>query len=102
MAWNRLCLVEELQESGALELVVAGRVLAAFQTEEGVQVVDGMCAHQGGPIAQGHLDKTCITCPWHGWQYDLCDGRNLLTNKKMLDVFPAEIRGEEIWVLMPE
>lgn len=100
--WHQLCSVNELDDNGPLELVVAGRVVAAFNTEEGIKVVDGMCAHQGGPLAQGHVDKTCITCPWHGWQYDLNNGHNLLTNKKMLEVFPSEIRGDEVWIMMQE
>ena len=103
MAWHELCSVTEFDgDAQAKELVVEGRVVAVFRTDDGFQAVDGMCAHQGGPIAQGQLDQNCVTCPWHGWQYDITDGRNLLTNKKMLDVFPVETRGQAIWIELPE
>ncbi|MEZ6078302.1 MAG: Rieske (2Fe-2S) protein [Pirellulaceae bacterium] len=56
------------------------------------------CAHQGGPIAQGRLDGQCVTCPWHGWQYDITNGKNLLTGKQMLECFEVERRGDAVWV----
>ncbi len=72
--------------------------IALFRAGQRIYAVDGMCAHQGGPIARGHLDANCVTCPWHGWQYDLRDGRHLLTGKHLLDCFPVEIRGDQVWV----
>ncbi len=63
-----------------------------------LHAIEGMCAHQGGPLAQGQLDHHCLTCPWHGWQYDITNGHNLLTHKKMLDVFPLEVRHGKVWI----
>ena len=98
MSWQKLCLLEELPEAAGKEFLVDGRVIAVFRTSEGLQAVDGMCAHQGGPIAQGQLDHNCVTCPWHGWQYDVTTGNNMLTGKKMLDTFAMEIRDREVWI----
>lgn len=80
------------------EVLVSGRVVAVFRTLDGFFAVDGMCAHQGGPIAQGRLDDKCVTCPWHGWQYDIRDGRNLLTGKQMLDCFQVVVRDQQVFV----
>ncbi len=83
----------------AREVLFQNRVLAVFRTEDGFFAVDGMCAHQGGPIAQGHLDGHCVTCPWHGWQYDIRNGCNLLTGKAMLDCFGVELREDTVVVV---
>lgn len=98
MAWYQVCNVEDVPLSAGREFMVAGRVLAVFRTGESMFAVDGMCAHQGGPIAQGTLNEKCVTCPWHGWQYDVETGSNVLTKRKMLDTFPIELRGETVWV----
>jgi nitrite reductase (NADH) small subunit len=37
--------------------------------------VSNLCLHRGGPIADGHLSGHLVTCPWHGWQYDVTTGR---------------------------
>ena len=99
MAFERVCGLAELQGDGqGYEAMVADRVVAMFRVGQQIYAVDGMCAHQGGPIARGPLDANCVTCPWHGWQYDIRDGRNLLNGKHLLDCFPVEIRGQEVWV----
>ena len=98
MAWHEAGSVAEWNVGAGRELLIAGRVVAIFRTAEGFLAVDGMCAHQGGPIAQGDLDHNCVTCPWHGWQYDITDGVNLLTHKKMLDCFKVELRGDSVWI----
>ena len=61
-------------DHGAIEVLVEGNVLAVFRTEDGLFALDGMCAHQGGPIAEGRVEGGCVTCPWHGWQYELATG----------------------------
>lgn len=98
MSWQKLCSLEELPLGEGKEFLVEGRVIAAFRTADGLRAVDGMCAHQGGPIAQGQLDHNCVTCPWHGWQYDVTTGNNVLTGKKMLDTFVLEVRDNEVWI----
>ncbi len=95
--WQFACRESEL-EAGAREVLVSDRVIAIFRTATGYWAVDGMCAHQGGPIAKGALDGCCVTCPWHGWQYDVTNGKNILTGRQMLTTYPVQLRGEELWV----
>jgi Rieske Fe-S protein len=33
--------------------------------------VNNTCLHRGGPLGQGELHGVAVTCPWHGWQYDM-------------------------------
>jgi nitrite reductase/ring-hydroxylating ferredoxin subunit len=53
-----------------------GRDLALFRTETGeARVVDAYCAHLGAHLAVGGTVKgDCITCPFHGWEYDGASG----------------------------
>ena len=98
MVWHYLCSVDDVQADTGREFVIGDRVLAVFRKQQQWFALDGMCAHQGGPIAQGQLDGNCVTCPWHGWQYDITNGQNLLTGKQMLSCFQLEQRGQEIWI----
>lgn len=95
--WYLACQLDELA-ARAREVLIAGRVIALFHTADGIFAVDGMCAHQGGPIAKGTLDGCCVTCPWHGWQYDVRSGHNVLTGRQMLTTYPVQQRGEEVWI----
>jgi nitrite reductase (NADH) small subunit len=98
VSWHDLCALSELEQNVGREFVVNATVLAVFFDGQELYAIDGMCAHQGGPIAQGKLDGKCVTCPWHGWQYDIADGKNLLTGKQMLDCYAVEVREGRVWV----
>lgn len=101
MTWHNICKLDDLAESAGQEFLVGKQVVAVFRRGDVVHATDGMCAHQGGPIAQGELKGDCVTCPWHGWQYDVTNGVNLLTGKHMLACFPNEIRDGEVWIELP-
>ena len=32
------------------------------------------CPHRGGPLAESAIEAGCITCPWHGYRFDLRRG----------------------------
>lgn len=98
MTWHYVCELSDIPSDGGREFVVNARAVALFRNAQELHAIDGMCAHQGGPIAQGQLDGDCVTCPWHGWQYDITDGRNLLTGQHMLECFPVELRGTAVWI----
>jgi nitrite reductase (NADH) small subunit len=98
MAWRRVCDSQELREGEGLEVLVDGNVVAMFRSEGSVQAIDGMCAHQGGPLARGKVANGCVTCPWHGWQYLLLNGNNATTGKAMLRAYPAKDDGLSIFI----
>ncbi|HBE67377.1 MAG TPA: ferredoxin [Planctomycetaceae bacterium] len=101
MSWHQAASIDQLEASGALEILVEQRVIALFLIDNTIHAVDGMCAHQGGPIASGKVAGNCVTCPWHGWQYDVRNGTNLLTGKQMLETFATRVEDGQIWVELP-
>ena len=34
------------------------------------------CLHLQGPLGEGRLEEHVLSCPWHGWQYDVRTGEN--------------------------
>ncbi len=57
---------------------VEGRTVALFNVAGNFYAIDGVCLHRGGPVGEGDLEDKVVTCPWHGWQYDVTTGANLL------------------------
>ena len=55
-------------------VVVDGRHVAVFRVDEGYFAIDNLCLHQAGPLCDGPLDDGVVTCPWHGWSYDIRTG----------------------------
>src|SRR5262249_14587482 len=52
-----------------------GERIAVFRDGSRVGALTNLCAHQNGPLGEGRIVDGCITCPWHGFQYRLEDGR---------------------------
>jgi nitrite reductase/ring-hydroxylating ferredoxin subunit/DMSO/TMAO reductase YedYZ heme-binding membrane subunit len=52
-----------------------GERIAVFRDGDRIGALTNLCAHQNGPLGEGRIIDGCITCPWHGFQYRLEDGR---------------------------
>ena len=53
---------------------VGGKHIALFNIGGSYYAIDDTCTHRGGPLSQGAVRGTTVTCPWHGAQYDLKSG----------------------------
>lgn len=60
---------------GAARMVVVGRRhVAVFRLDDGFHAIDNLCLHQAGPLCEGQIEDDVVTCPWHGWSYDIRSG----------------------------
>ena len=66
---------------------VNGRQIALFNVGGTFHAIDNTCLHRGGPLAEGELDGTVVTCPWHGWQYDVTTGQNTMDESECVERF---------------
>jgi len=98
--YTPLCPAEALRPGEARAFDVAGRRIALFRTATGYHATDDTCLHAGGPLHEGTLDGTTITCPWHQWQFDVRDGSCRLNPYQRLDVYPVRVREEMLEVLL--
>ena len=62
------------------EVVAEGRIYAVFNVEGQFFVLDGICPHAGGPLGKGTMQGSVVTCPWHGWQFDVRSGQHQLSD----------------------
>ncbi len=63
---------------GQAKLVEAGgKEIALFNVGGSFHAIDNSCTHIGGPLCEGELDGTEVTCPWHGAMFDVTSGAAL-------------------------
>lgn len=72
--------VAEVAAGCSAEVVAEGRVFAVYNVDGEFSVLDGICPHAGGPLGKGMLNGNVVTCPWHGWQFDVTTGQHCLNN----------------------
>lgn len=96
--WIKIATTAECPPGAALEVVAGDRILALFNVDGVYHALDGVCPHQGGPLGKGALTGSTITCPWHGWQFNVCSGRHLLNARLTQPGYPARAENGEVWV----
>jgi nitrite reductase [NAD(P)H] small subunit len=75
-----------------------GERLAIFHTESGFVALGGVCPHKEGPLADGLVADSCVTCPLHGWRIDLLTGEVVAGGEGSVPVYEVEDRGGELYV----
>ena len=48
--------------------------VAVFNVAGDVCATQAKCTHRQGPLSEGKLDGSTVTCPWHGAQFNVCTG----------------------------
>ncbi len=74
------------------------RQIAIFRVDGQFYALDNRCLHEGASLADGVLQGDCITCPWHGWQYDVVSGKCRSDPRLTLRIFPTRLDGEDILI----
>ena len=92
----------DIPEGTGREFVVADRIVAVFRTAGGWSAIDGICSHAGGPLAQGQVEGNVVTCPWHGWQYQLETGHHCLNSRIQQTRFIIEEEGHDLFVTVSD
>ena len=99
--WHRLAPAADIPVGEGREFVAAGRMVAVFHVGDTFHAMDGLCPHAGGPIGEGKLQGHVVTCPWHGWQFDVTSGQHCLNRNLKHETFPLEVREGNLYVLLP-
>ena len=56
------------------------------------------CLHLKGPLGEGRIDDHVLTCPWHGWQYDVRTGENEFDRAIQLRTYPVHVSNGEVQI----
>ena len=75
---------------------VKGRQVAVFNVGGEFHAIDNVCEHQGGPLAEGEIDGCVVTCPWHGWTYDVRTGIAPDDPKTQVERYDLRVDGNDI------
>lgn len=71
----KLADVKDIPEGKSIIVKIPdGREIALFKVEGQIHALENICPHMGGPLGEGCLEGFKVTCPWHGWEFDVRDG----------------------------
>lgn len=89
---------EALAPGEITEVIVAGTAIAVANVDGSFFATSNVCPHAGGPIGDGKLDSHTVTCPYHGWSFDVRDGRCFVNADVTLATYPVRVVGDAVCV----
>ncbi|MEF3304112.1 Rieske (2Fe-2S) protein [Paenibacillus sp. GYB003] len=108
--------VEDVKANGRAIVVVKGMEVGIFHVGGQFYAWRNVCPHAAAPVCEGPVcgtrlpsrvyeyeygkDREIVRCPWHGWEFDLRDGRHLADSGAKLRGFPVEVDGSDLFLLL--
>jgi nitrite reductase/ring-hydroxylating ferredoxin subunit len=75
--------------------------IGVFHYQGGWYALRNSCLHRGGPVCTGTLKGDVLTCPWHGYQYNVTNGQLLVDPTAKLASYPVQVREGVVYVQVP-
>ena len=84
-------------------VTVDGRHVAVFRLGDEFFAIDNLCLHKAGPLCEGGIDGAdVVTCPWHGWSYDIRTGTLVQDPRVGVSKHDVRIDGDTVSVRLSD
>lgn len=95
---SKVIAVQKLHEHRGTLVTVDGKDIALFRRRDTVCAISNVCAHQHfSMLHQGPVKEFEVTCPMHGWTYDIRTGKST-TGQGNVAVYPVKVTGNDVFV----
>ena len=93
----KVATTDELEDEQAKLVEVEGQKIALFRVDEAFYALSDACTHRGGPLSEGTVEGTEVTCPWHGAKFDVRTGAVLEAPARQgVTSYPVRITGADV------
>lgn len=91
--------LDDIPAQGARLVRTPQGCVAVFRTlDDQVFALDDRCPHKGGPLSEGIVHGTSVTCPLHGWVFDLATGLATGADAGAVRTFATRIQNRRILI----
>ncbi len=91
--------LDDIPRQGARVVKTAAGCVALFRTaDDQVFAMEDRCPHKGGPLSEGIVHGTQVTCPLHNWVFDLNTGVAQGADVGAVKTYASRVEGGRIWL----
>ena len=94
--WVEVCSVEDVPRLEGRRVVVNGFYVAVFNTEAGFFAVCDVCPHMAGPLSDGDVAATTVSCPLHARKIELTTGEVKNYDLSRVLTFPVKVENGKV------
>ena len=95
-----VCAVADLPAGEATTVETPKDIVAVFNVDGDYFACSNSCPHAGAPLYQGFVTGTTISCPWHGWRFELNPEGD--PPKDGVCRYTLEVNGDALFVVLPD
>lgn len=97
--WVDICEARDIRDGLAkITILPNGERVAVFCQNDSLSAISNACAHQNGPLGEGRVIDCLVTCPWHGFQYDVTNGRAPAPFTEKVPTYNLRLKGGVVQV----
>ena len=90
--------VVELLPGQAAEVTVGDKAVALFNVGGTFHAITNLCPHRGGPLGQGFVEGSQVSCPWHNYTFDVTTGENVVSPDLRVERYEVKVEDGRIFV----
>ncbi len=98
MGFVKVASKNDIKNGEGKTISTAGKEIALFNVDGEFFAIDNTCAHRGGPLGEGMLEGGIVTCPFHGWKFNVQNGSSVMPPGAKQKSFPVKLEGDDIMV----
>ncbi|MEN9323463.1 MAG: hypothetical protein RL699_1243 [Bacteroidota bacterium] len=102
MNFIAVCSTDELPPNSHKIVAVGKRKIVLFHYNQKITAIANACLHKAGPLGLGQVsekyDGLYVSCPWHGWEYNIETGSAPPGYPDQQAVYEIKIEAETILV----
>ncbi|MGL6209418.1 MAG: nitrite reductase small subunit NirD [Paracoccaceae bacterium] len=97
MTYLDVASLNDIPRQGARLVKTPLGCIAVFRTaDDRVFALDDRCPHKGGPLSEGIVHGSQVTCPLHAWVFDLNTGQAQGADEGMVRTYPVRLEGDRV------
>ena len=97
--WIQIASLEEIPRLGSRVVKTDTVDIAVFRTaSDDVFALKDECPHRKGPLSQGIVHDTTVTCPLHNWKIDLASGEAKAPDEGCTRSYPVKVENGMIYL----
>ncbi len=98
--WVKALNKSDVREGAGTLARIGDQLIAVFIIEGDYYAIDNTCPHRGGSLVEGELDGCVVSCPSHGWEFNVTTGESPVNPAAYVKEFPIKLEGEDLLIEM--
>ena len=100
MDFVKIAEINDVKDGETKVLPVKGSSIALYNVNGKFFATANECPHKGGPLGEGSMEGNVVSCPWHGWKFDVTTGTSPVAPSVCVKTYKVMINGNDIMIEM--